>query len=60
MNMLTLYGNMELAKGRENWLVTMHGKKRAGECIKCGRCEQACPQHIKIRDELERVAATFK
>ncbi|MBR1672084.1 MAG: aldo/keto reductase [Fretibacterium sp.] len=60
LNMLTLYNNMELAAGRENWLVTLHGKKRAGECIKCGRCEQACPQHIKIRDELEKVAATFK
>ena len=60
MNTLTLYNNMELSKGRENWLVTMHGKKRAGECIKCGRCEQACPQHIKIRDELVRVAEVFK
>ncbi|MCR5347444.1 MAG: aldo/keto reductase [Fretibacterium sp.] len=60
MNTLTLYNNMALSKGREEWLVTRHGKKRAGECIRCGRCEQACPQHIKIRDELERVAATFK
>ena len=59
LNMLTLYDNMELAAGRENWLVTMQGKARAGECVKCGRCEQACPQHIKIRDELEKVAATF-
>ena len=59
MNTLTLYGNMKLSKGRENWLVTMHGHKRAGECIKCGKCEEACPQHIQIRDELERVARAF-
>ena len=37
-------------------LVGGHGKKHAEECIKCGRCEQVCPQHIKIRDELEKVA----
>ena len=30
--------------------------KKASECIKCGRCEQACPQHIQIRKELEKVA----
>ena len=27
------------------------------KCIKCGQCEEVCPQHIKIRDELEKVAA---
>ena len=26
------------------------------KCIKCGKCEQACPQHIHIRDELEQVS----
>lgn len=25
----------------------------ASDCIKCGKCEQACPQHLKIRDLLE-------
>lgn len=59
LNMLTLYKNLEQAKNRENWLVTMHGRKKAAECIKCGRCEKACPQHIHIRDELERVTAAF-
>ena len=59
LNTLTLYNNMELSKGRENWLVKMQGKSPAKDCIKCGRCEQVCPQHIKIRDELEKVAAAF-
>lgn len=56
MNYLTLYGNKESALGQENWLVGGHGKKRANECIKCGKCEQACPQHIQIRKELEKVS----
>ncbi len=56
MNYLTLYGSREAALHQEKWLVGGHGKKRASECIKCGQCEQACPQHIAIRKELERVA----
>ena len=31
-----------------------HGHKRATECIGCGACERACPQHIAIRAELAR------
>ena len=30
------------------------------KCIKCGKCEQVCPQHIKIRQELEKVAEKLK
>ena len=59
MNYLTLYGNMAAAKHQEEWLVLKHGRKRAGECIKCGRCEAACPQHIAIRAELEKVSAAL-
>ena len=32
--------------------------KKEGK-IKCGKCEQACPQHIKIRDELAKAAELF-
>ena len=56
MNYLTLYNDMGAAKHQEEWLVGGHGLKKASECIKCGRCEQACPQHIQIRKELEKVA----
>ena len=55
MNYLTLYGSKEQALHQENWLVGSHGRKSATECVKCGKCEEVCPQHIKIRDELEKV-----
>ena len=56
-NMLTLYGNMAMALNQEGWLVSGHGKARANECIKCGKCEDACPQHIAIRECLDKAIA---
>lgn len=56
MNSLILYGNKVSAKNQENWLVSGHGKAHATECIKCGNCEQACPQHIAIREQLDLVS----
>ena len=58
-NLYTLYANMDAAKGEENWLVGGHKRKRANECIQCGACEEVCPQHISIREELEKACALF-
>ncbi len=55
MNEFTLYQNLEAAKKREEWLVGRHALNHATECIKCGKCETVCPQHIPIRDQLDKV-----
>lgn len=60
MNMLTLYGDLKVAKNQADWLVQGHGRKSATECVKCGQCEKACPQHIKIRDELEKAVSALE
>lgn len=54
-NFSSMYNN----KGHVTWVLNNQlkdGKTRADNCIKCGKCEKACPQQLKIRDDLERVA----
>lgn len=33
---------------------------KASDCIRCGKCEKVCPQHLPIRELLEKVAKTFE
>lgn len=43
------YNNVHTSPGR-----------KASDCIKCGKCEKACPQHLHIRDLLADVAKEFE
>lgn len=60
MNVLSLSGDLERAKGELNWLINERGKKMPSECIQCGACESACPQHIEIRDHLVEIAEALE
>lgn len=33
---------------------------KASDCLKCGKCEKVCPQHLQIRNLLEDVAKEFE
>ena len=59
MNYLTLYGDLDKAKDEVKFSVINSGKLTASECIKCGKCEGVCPQHIAIREELDKVSAAL-
>ncbi len=58
MNTKKIYGDWN-ADYYYNVVHTAHNGK-ASDCIRCGRCELACPQHLKIRDLLVEVAGEFE
>ena len=62
-----LFATMNTKQIHHNWnadyyyntVYTKEGTK-ASDCIKCGKCETVCPQHLQIRDLLVDVAAEFE
>ena len=52
-NQSFMYNDAEYYKGEYKDLV--QEKKDASRCVKCGKCEKACPQKLPIRNLLEEV-----
>lgn len=40
-------------------VLTANDFGKASDCIKCGMCESVCPQHLQIRELLEKVSNVF-
>ena len=57
LNRVPLYG---FAEGKETYDDRTEKTVKASECIQCGQCEGACPQHIDIIHHLERAAEKFE
>lgn len=59
MNRYMIYEDLAGAKDRyANATKEPHAK--ASECVKCGQCERQCPQHIHIREWLDKAAETLE
>ncbi len=52
----TMYSENKSA-GRGEYLQAIGLRKEPGyasQCVQCGKCEQHCPQHLQIREELKK------
>ena len=52
-------GNGQTAEAEKGYAAVTKEGGRASECIACGQCERACPQHIPIIDNLKRASDMF-
>ena len=57
MNVYKMYGDLNEARRDYGW--RPKGPK-ASECVQCGQCEDACPQHLPIISLLEEVVETLE
>ena len=58
-----IYNNKKQLKGYfSNWDYDkiIRDKGKPSDCIECGACETACPQHLEIRELLKNVKAEFE
>jgi len=58
LNCEILYNSPESARGGYQWNTRFSGK--ASACIQCGKCEDVCPQGIKIIEYLKEAAAKYE
>ncbi len=58
MNAKNIYHDWNADYYYKNVYTKNNGK--ASDCVKCGRCEKICPQHLPIRDLLVKVAKEFE
>ena len=57
-NHFVMYGDAEGARRQFNH-PDHRGHAMPAACARCGECEEACPQHLHIRDLLEKVSETL-
>lgn len=52
--------NGQLDQARQQYAVAVEDRGKASDCIACGQCERACPQHLKIIDNLKQCAGLLE
>lgn len=59
MNLINVYDSEAAAKNSYYWSTKGYHLNGAASCVECGQCEEVCPQHISIMDELKKATVIF-
>ncbi len=59
-NDLKRYGRSQEKKAAEDHAALTKESGKASDCIKCGKCEEHCPQHLPIREYLANIASVME
>ena len=54
-NTYHMYQNYNVVRWK--WEQEIGETQQAKNCIQCGKCEKACPQHLSIREDLKKAQA---
>lgn len=46
-------------KLKEEYLTWMDKDEHASNCVKCGKCEEACPQHLPVMTAMDEIVEAF-
>ena len=57
-NFELVWNQPDRAKQQYGWAI--HGEGKASDCVACGQCEAACPQHIDIIEQLKKCAEAYE
>ena len=52
-NKLGMFGQKDAI--RQQWTALFPDAEKASHCVRCGKCEAVCPQHLPIRDSLAKL-----
>ncbi|NMM62491.1 aldo/keto reductase [Clostridium sp. P21] len=55
----TIYNNYYMF-GEKEYYDSLEPYEKASNCAECGKCEEHCPQGIKVRQELKNVKSIFE